>query len=57
MKVFAEEKVLMQHYFLNYKIDLYFPEKIDETGNKERKENKENKKEKEIKKNFIASLL
>ena len=57
MKVFAEEKLLMQHYFLNYKIDLYFPETIDETGNKERKENKENKKEKEIKKNFIASLL
>ena len=26
IKMFASEKILLQHYVLNYRVDLYFPE-------------------------------
>ena len=46
MKVFAKEKMKLQHSILNYYIDLYFPEhrlavEIGEKGHVDRDENKE----------------
>ena len=48
IKLFAKEEILLQHFVLNYKIDLYFPRhklaiEVDE------KEKKKKKKEKMIK--------
>ena len=41
MKAFAKEKILLQHYVLGKKTDLYFPRdelaiKVDEKGHKDR---------------------
>ena len=45
MKVFAKEKMKLQHSVLNYYIDVYFPKyrlavEIDEKGHLDRDENK-----------------
>ena len=50
MIVFAKEKILLEHFVLGKRIDLYFPEhelKKDKKGHKDRKklENKEQKKQ------------
>ena len=50
MIVFAKEKILLEHFVLGKRIDLYFPEhelKKDEKRHKDRKklENKEQKKQ------------
>ena len=54
MKVFAKEKMKLQHSILNYYIDLYFPEyrlavEIDEKGHLDRNEEKEQERENKIK--------
>ena len=46
MKVFASGKILLQHYVLEYTIDLYFPEQkltieVDEKGQLNTKNMKE----------------
>ena len=53
IKVFSNEKILLQHSVLNYQIDLYFSEhklaiEVDEKGHTDRDE-KKNKNEKEEK--------
>ena len=56
MKVFSNEKILLQHSVLNYQIDLYFPKpklaiEVDEKGHTGRDENKKkNDREEKIKK-------
>ena len=54
MKVFAKEKILLQHSTLNYRIDLYFPKhrlarEVDENEHRNINENKEKKEKKNIK--------
>ena len=46
MKVCASKKILLQHYVLGYRTDLYFPKhklaiQIDEKGHKDRNKYKE----------------
>ena len=53
-KLFAKEKILLQHSVLDYKIDLYFPKhklavEVDEKGHTDGDEKKENERKKEIK--------
>ena len=38
MKVFASEKMLLQHFVLSFKINLYFPKHklVDEKGHKDK---------------------
>ena len=48
MKLFAKEKILLQHSVLDYKIDLYFPKHklaipVDEKRHTDRDEKKEKK--------------
>ena len=45
MKLFAKEKILLQYFILNYKIDLYFPRhklaiEVDEKGHNDGKKKK-----------------
>ena len=47
IKLFSNEKILLQHSVLDYKIDLYFPKhilviEVDEKGHTDRDEKKEN---------------
>ena len=51
IKVFSNEKILLQHSVLNYQIDLYFSEhklaiEVDEKGRTDRDEKKKKMKEK-----------
>ena len=62
MKVFASEEILLQHYVLSYKSNLYFRKEtlaieIDEKGHNDRNINYEIKRQKEIEKNLIVKLL
>lgn len=62
MKIFASEKILLQHFLLSYRTDLYFPKhklelEVDEKGHKNRDENKEIEKKKQQKKNLFVNLL
>ena len=63
IKVFPDERILLQHSVLNYQINLYFSKhkltmEIDEKGHSDRDEKKENEREEKIKKelgcNFIS---
>ena len=52
IKVFAKEKILIQHSVLKYRIDLYFPDHklaigVDERGHKDREDKEEDKEDKE----------
>ena len=49
IKVFSNEKILLQHSVLNYQIDLYFSEhklaiEVDKKGHTDRNEKKKKKK-------------
>ena len=60
-KLFSDEKILLQHSVLDYKIDLYFPEhklaiENDEHGHTDRDKRKERKKSNR-KKNLVINLL
>ena len=63
MKVFPNEKILLQHSVLNYQIGLYFSEdklaiEVDEKGHTDRDEKKkENERSEKIKKNLDVNLL
>ena len=57
IKVFPNDKILLQHSVLNYQIDLYFFEhklaiEVYEKGHTDRDEKKENEREEKIKKEF-----
>ena len=61
IKVFSNEKILLQHSVLNYQIDLYFSEhklaiEVDEKGHTDRDE-KNMKEKKKYKKNLDVNLL
>ena len=61
IKVFSNEKILLQHSVLNYQIDLYFSEhklaiEVDEKGHTDRDE-KNMKEQKKYKKNLDVNLL
>ena len=61
MKLFAKEQILLPHFVLSYKIDLYFPKyklaiEVDEKGHKDRKKCDEDEREKAIKE-LIVNLL
>ena len=62
MKIFASEKLLLKHFLLSYRTDLYFLKhkleiEVDEKGHKNRDENKEIEKKKQQKKNLFVNLL
>ena len=54
MKVFAREEILLQHYVLGYKIDLYFPKhklaiEFDQKGHKDRKKSEDDQRANDLK--------
>ena len=62
IKVFSNEKILLQHSVLNYQIDLYFSEhklaiEVDEKGHTDRDEKKENEREEKIKKELGCKFI
>ena len=63
IKVFSNEKILLQHSVLNYQIDLYFSEhklaiEVDEKGRTDRDEKKkENEREEKIKKELGCKFI
>ena len=62
MKVFCSEEILLQHFVLNRKIDLYFPRhklaiEVDEKGHKDRDKCKEIERKNSIKDILIVNLL
>ena len=62
MKIFASQKILLQHSVLGYKIDLYFPEhilaiEVDEKGHKDRDKHKEIGRQKAIEKELMIENL
>ena len=61
MKIFASEKLLLQHFLLSYRTDLYFLKhkleiEVDEKGHKNRDENKGLKK-KATEKELVCKLV
>ena len=55
IKLFSNEKIILQHSILGYRTDLYFPKhnlaiEIDEKQHTDRDEKKENEREEKIKK-------
>ena len=62
MKIFANEKVLLQHSILSYKVDLYFPKhklaiEVDEKGYKDRDQQKEIERQKAIEKELDCKFI
>ena len=67
IKVFSNEKILLQHSVLNYQIDLYFSEhklaiEVDKKGHtdrneKKKKKKKENEREEKIKKELGCKFI
>ena len=53
IKLFAKEEILLQHFVLNYKIDLYFPRhklaiEVDEKEKKKKKKREDDKRQEKI---------
>ena len=62
IKVFSNEKILLQHSVLNYQIDLYFSEhklaiEVGQKGHIDRDEKKENEREEKIKKELGCKFI
>ena len=62
MKVCASKKILLQHYVLGYRTDLYFPKhklaiQIDEKGHKDRNKYKETERQKAIEKDLDCKFI
>ena len=62
IKTFLREKILLQHFVLNYRIDLYFPERklaveIDEKGREDRDEHKEIERQKAVEKELDCEFI
>ena len=62
MTLFSKEEILLQHYVLSYKIDIYFPKcklaiEVDEKGHKDKKKCDENERERAIRKHLDCKLI
>ena len=61
-KLFSNEKILLQHSALGYRIDLYFPKhklaiEVDKKGHTDRDKRKENEREKKIKEKLDCKFI